>query len=203
MWCAQFLQLKPRHWCSSAGLGTMGYGLPAAIGAQVQDRDKTVICVSGDASIQMNIQEFGTLAQYKIPVILIIVNNGWQGMVRQWQQQFYKERYSHSNMQNGAPDFIALAASYGLEGVNVTTPEELKDVLENVKERKKKKIYEPLIVNCAVVEDDNCYPMVKPGEANTLMDGVNEKEMPKDILAEEEKAKALELQEEEKKKRKF
>lgn len=203
MWCAQFLQLKPRHWCSSAGLGTMGYGLPAAIGAQVQDRDKTVICVSGDASIQMNIQEFGTLAQYKIPIILIIINNGWQGMVRQWQQQFYKERYSHSNMQNGAPDFIALAASYGLEGINVTTPEELKNVLQSVKERKRKKIYEPLIVNCAVVEDDNCYPMVKPGESNTLMDGVAEKEMPKDILAQEQEAKAMELQEEEKKKRKF
>ena len=191
MWCAQFLQLKPRHWLSSAGLGTMGYGLPAAIGAQVQDYDKTVICVSGDASIQMNIQEFGTLAQYKIPVILVIVNNGWQGMVRQWQEAFYGERYSHSNMEKGAPDFVSVAASYGLEGANVTNINELENIFKTIKTRKKEKNYAPLIINCAVIEDENCYPMVKPGSSNATMLGM-EKEPPAEIKKREQELDELE-----------
>jgi acetolactate synthase-1/2/3 large subunit len=109
MWSAQFLKNGPRQWVSSAGLGTMGFGMPAAMGVQVALPNETVICISGDASFQMNLQELGTLAQYGIPVKTVIVNNGWQGMVRQWQQAFHGERYSSSNMEVGMPDFVLLA----------------------------------------------------------------------------------------------
>ena len=117
MWAAQFINVLPRHWMSSAGLGTMGYGLPAAIGVQTAFPDHTVICITGDASFQMNIQELGTISQYNLPVKILIINNKWQGMVRQWQQAFYGERYSHSNMSLGAPNFVKLVESYGLKGL--------------------------------------------------------------------------------------
>ena len=97
----------------------MGYGMPAAMGVQVALPDETVICISGDASFQMNLQELGTLAQYGIAVKTVIINNGWQGMVRQWQQTFYGERYSSSNMQVGMPDFELLAQAYGVKGMVV------------------------------------------------------------------------------------
>ncbi|MEM6714784.1 MAG: biosynthetic-type acetolactate synthase large subunit, partial [Cyanobacteria bacterium P01_C01_bin.147] len=119
MWAAQFLKNGPRRWISSAGLGTMGFGMPAAMGVQVAHPDEVTICISGDASFQMNPQELGTLAQYGINVKTVIINNGWQGMVRQWQQAFYGERYSSSNMQSGMPDFEMLAKAYGVKGIVV------------------------------------------------------------------------------------
>ena len=168
MWAAQFLKVEKRKWLSSAGLGTMGYGLPAAIGAQVAFPESKVICISGDASIQMNIQELGTIAQYNLPIKLIILNNKWQGMVRQWQQSYYEERYAHSSMANGMPDFVKLVNSYGIKAFNITTFDELLE--------KQDEIFlsnEPIVVNFAVEEKENCYPMVQPGKSNSQMIGLN------------------------------
>ena len=130
MWAAQYLRNGPRGWISSAGLGTMGFGMPAAMGAQVACPDQQVICIAGDASILMNIQELGTLAAYGLPVKVVIVNNHWQGMVRQWQESFYGERYSASDMLNGMPDFIALARSFGVDGVKITSRDQLHGELQ-------------------------------------------------------------------------
>ncbi len=126
MWAAQYLRNGPRGWISSAGLGTMGFGMPAAMGAQVACPDRQVVCIAGDASILMNIQELGTLAAYGLPVKVVIVNNHWQGMVRQWQESFYEERYSASDMLNGMPDFVALARSFGVDGVHIRERDSLK-----------------------------------------------------------------------------
>jgi acetolactate synthase-1/2/3 large subunit len=167
MWAAQFIRTSQRRWITSAGLGTMGYGLPAAIGAQVAHPDSQVICITGDASFQMNIQELGTVAQYGLPVKILILNNKWQGMVRQWQQAFYGERYSHSNMEKGAPNFIKIAEAYGIRGISITTREELNNSIKNILD------YDgPLLVDCKVVPDENCYPMVAPGKSNAQMIGV-------------------------------
>nr|YP_009392761.1 acetohydroxyacid synthetase large subunit [Bostrychia tenella]ARW61323.1 acetohydroxyacid synthetase large subunit [Bostrychia tenella] len=167
MWAAQFLNILPRHWMSSSGLGTMGYGLPASIGVQIAHLDKKVICVSGDASFQMNLQELGTIAQYNLPVKIVIINNKWQGMVRQWQQAFYGERYSHSNMEKGAPNFIKLAQSFGILGLELEFRRDIAKVLKLFCDYKG-----PAILNCKVKEEENCYPMVAPGKSNAQMIGV-------------------------------
>jgi acetolactate synthase-1/2/3 large subunit len=167
MWAAQFVQTSQRHWVTSSGLGTMGYGLPAAVGVQVAHPDSEVICISGDASFQMNIQELGTVAQYGLPIKIMIINNRWQGMVRQWQQAFYGERYSHSNMEKGAPNFIRIAESFGIKSIMVKTREELKVSVETALR------YDgPILVDFHVIPDTNCYPMVAPGKSNSQMLGV-------------------------------
>ena len=168
MWAAQFLKVEKRKWLSSAGLGTMGYGLPAAIGAQVAFPNDKVVCISGDASIQMNIQELGTIAQYNLPIKLIILNNKWQGMVRQWQQSYYEERYAHSSMSDGMPDFVKLANAYGIKAFNISTFDELSE-----KENEIFASNDPIVVNFAVEEKENCYPMVQPGKSNSQMIGLN------------------------------
>ncbi|MCX7596076.1 MAG: biosynthetic-type acetolactate synthase large subunit, partial [Fischerella sp.] len=117
MWSAQFLKAGPRRWISSGGLGTMGFGLPAAMGVKVAYPNAEVICISGDASFQMCLQELGTITQYGINVKTVIINNGWQGMVRQWQQAFHGERYSCSNMEVGMPDIELLCKAYGIKGI--------------------------------------------------------------------------------------
>ena len=129
MWAAQFLKNGPRRWISSAGLGTMGFGVPAAMGAQVALPEDQVICISGDASFQMNLQELGTLVQYGINVKTVILNNGWQGMVRQWQEAFYEERYSSSNMQTGMPDIELLGKAYGMKGISVRDHSQLESAI--------------------------------------------------------------------------
>ena len=121
MWSAQLINCQPRKWVSSSGLGTMGFGLPAAIGAKVANPDQEVYCISGDSSIQMSIQELGTLAQYELGIKIIIANNGWQGMVRQWQESFYGNRFSNSYMKNGMPNFAEIALAYGIQGLTITT----------------------------------------------------------------------------------
>ncbi|MBD2677201.1 MULTISPECIES: biosynthetic-type acetolactate synthase large subunit [Nostoc] len=173
MWAAQFLKNGPRRWISSAGLGTMGFGLPAAMGAKVAFPDEEVICISGDASFQMCLQELGTLAQYGINVKTIIINNGWQGMVRQWQQAFYGERYSSSNMEVGMPDIELLAKAYGIKGMVIRDRSELKDGIAEMLAHKG-----PVIVNVHVTRDENCYPMVAPGKSNAQMVGLP-KQQPK------------------------
>ncbi|HEY9864742.1 MAG TPA: biosynthetic-type acetolactate synthase large subunit [Candidatus Obscuribacterales bacterium] len=170
MWAAQFLKNGPRRWISSAGLGTMGYGMPAAMGAKTALPHEQVICVAGDASIQMNIQELGTLAEYGINVKTVIVNNGWQGMVRQWQETFYGERYSSSDMQAGMPDFVMLAQAYGVKGMQVTRREDLKDAIAEMF------AFEgPVLMDVQVKRDENCYPMVAPGKSNAQMIGLPER----------------------------
>lgn len=170
MWAAQFLKNGPRRWISSAGLGTMGYGVPAAMGAKVALPDQEVICVSGDASFQMNLQELGTIAQYGIHVKTVIINNGWQGMVRQWQEAFYGERYSASNMQAGMPDILKLAEAFGIKGIVVHSRDELKDAIAELVAWDG-----PVLLEARVKKDENCYPMVAPGRSNAQMVGLPER----------------------------
>jgi len=130
MWAAQFYQFdKPRRLLTSGGLGTMGYGFPAAIGAQLAHPDKLVIDIAGDGSIQMNIQELATAVIYKLPVKVAILNNHYLGMVRQWQELFFNERYSYSNL-DVVPDFVALAQAYGAVGLRASKPSEVEPVLK-------------------------------------------------------------------------
>lgn len=167
MWAAQFLKNGPRQWISSAGLGTMGFGLPAAIGAQVALPNETVICIAGDASILMNIQELGTLSQYHIPAKIVILNNGWQGMVRQWQQNFYGQRYSSSNMETGMPNFVKLAEAFGVRGIEVSQGDQLAAAIADMLAHDG-----PVLMNVKVKQDENCFPMVKPGRSNDQMFGL-------------------------------
>ncbi len=167
MWAAQYLRNGPRAWISSAGLGTMGFGMPAAMGAQVACPDQQVVCIAGDASILMNIQELGTLAAYGLPVKVVIVNNHWQGMVRQWQESFYEERYSASDMLNGMPDFIALAKAFGVNGVKITERDRLQTDLAAALQSP-----EPMLIDVHVRRGENCYPMVPPGKSNAQMVGL-------------------------------
>jgi len=169
MWAAQFIQFGPRRWISSSGLGTMGYGLPAAMGAKMAVPEEEVICISGDASFQMNIQELGTLAQYGINVKTVLINNGWQGMVRQWQQTFFQERYSASNMQVGMPDFVKLCEAYGIKGIVVRDRAELADAITEMLNHDG-----PVVLDAQVKKDENCYPMVAPGKSNAQMLGLPE-----------------------------
>ncbi|MCU0536013.1 MAG: biosynthetic-type acetolactate synthase large subunit [Hydrococcus sp. Prado102] len=173
MWAAQFLKAGPRRWISSAGLGTMGYGMPAAMGAKLAVPDKEVICISGDASFQMNLQELATLAQFKINVKTVIINNGWQGMVRQWQQAFYDERYSSSNMEVGSPNFELLAQAFGIKGITIRDRTELSDKIAEMLAHDG-----PVLVDAHVTKDENCYPMVAPGKSNAQMVGLPEPKTP-------------------------
>jgi acetolactate synthase I/II/III large subunit len=167
MWSAQFLKMGPRRWISSAGLGTMGFGMPAAMGAKVAMPNEQVICISGDASFQMNCQELGTLGQYGIAVKTVIVNNGWQGMVRQWQEAFYGERYSSSNMEPGMPDFVMLAQAFGVKGMMVDHRDQLQDAIAEMLAHSG-----PVLLDVRVKRDENCYPMVAPGKSNAQMIGL-------------------------------
>ncbi len=158
MWAAQYYTYDlPHSFISSGGLGTMGFGFPAAVGAQVAQPDKTVVDIAGDGSIQMNIQELATAVQYNIPVKIVILNNQYLGMVRQWQQMFYGRRYSHTDMTY-APDFVKIAEAYGATGLRASRPEELETVL-------KKGLETPGVVVMDIrVEKEECvYPMVRPG----------------------------------------
>jgi acetolactate synthase I/II/III large subunit len=167
MWSAQFLKNGPRRWISSAGLGTMGFGMPAAMGAKMALPEEEVICISGDASFQMNFQELGTLAQYGINVKTVIINNGWQGMVRQWQQAFHGERYSHSHMEPSMPDFIKLAEAFGIKGIAIRSRDELSGAISEMLAHNG-----PVLVDARVKKDENCYPMVAPGKSNAQMIGL-------------------------------
>ncbi len=169
MWAAQYLLNGPRQWISSAGLGTMGFGMPAAMGVKVALPKEKVICIAGDASILMNIQELGTIAQYKLNLKVIIINNHWQGMVRQWQESFYDERYSASNMSVGEPDFISLSKAFGIEGIVISERENLIPELQKALTNEG-----PVLVNVNVRKGENCYPMVPPGKSNAQMVGISE-----------------------------
>ena len=167
MWSAQLINSQPKKWVSSSGLGTMGFGLPAAIGVKVANPNQDVICISGDSSIQMSIQELGTIAQYQLGIKLVIVNNGWQGMVRQWQESFYGNRFSNSYMKNGMPNFAEVAKAYGINGYQVENIDQLKEVISTTLKQN-----DPLVIDVNVIENENCYPMVAPGRSNSQMLGL-------------------------------
>lgn len=160
MWAAQFYKYKnPRTFLTSGGLGTMGYGLGASIGAKVACPDKTVINVAGDGCFRMNMNEIATAARYNIPIIQVVVNNHVLGMVRQWQTLFYGKRYSHTIL-NDAVDFVKLAEAMGAEGIRVTTKEELVPAIEEALKRNK-----PVVIDCQIDSDDKVWPMVAPNGA--------------------------------------
>jgi len=157
MWAAQFYQYtKPRTFLSSGGLGTMGYGFPAAIGAQLGRPDKIVFDIAGDGSIQMNIQEITTAVCAQAPVKVAILNNGYLGMVRQWQELFYKKRYSSTCLDN--PDFVKVAEAFGAVGIRVTKKDEVKPAIE-----KAIKINQPVFIDFKVAREENVFPMVPAG----------------------------------------
>lgn len=161
MWAAQHITYsKPNRWMSSGGLGTMGYGMPAAIGVQVAHPDKTVVCVTGEASWLMNIQELSTIKQYRLPVKVFILNNHYMGMVRQWQEMFHGCRYSESYMDS-LPDFVALAESYGIKGMRCKKPEELDATIKEMLAHKG-----PVVCDVWVDRDENVYPMIPAGAAH-------------------------------------
>lgn len=164
MWAAQYLKFEePNRWMTSGGLGTMGYGLPAAMGAQIGHPDALVIDVAGEASILMNIQEMSTLAQYKLPVKIFIVNNQWMGMVRQWQELLHGGRYSES-YTDSLPDFVKLAEAFGAVGIRATKAGELDDKIKEMLETPR-----AVIFDCCVAQEENCFPMIPSGAAHYEM----------------------------------
>jgi acetolactate synthase-1/2/3 large subunit len=166
MWAAQYYNFpKPRRWINSGGLGTMGFGLPAAMGAAVGCPDQTVVCVTGDGSVQMNSQELATCVQNNIPVKVFILNNGYLGMVRQWQELFWDNRYSQVDMGQ-SPDFVKLAEAYGATGLRLTDKDTLVDDL-----RAAIATEGPVVVDIRVTREENVYPMIAPGAAAREMVG--------------------------------
>ena len=164
MWAAQFYKFdKPNRWMTSGGLGTMGYGLPAAIGTQIAHPDKLVIDIAGEASILMNIQEMSTAVQYKLPIKIFILNNQWMGMVRQWQELLHEKNYSESYTE-ALPDFVKLAEAYGATGVRATTPQELDGKINEMIDVKG-----PVIFDCLVKKEENCFPMIPSGKPHNEM----------------------------------
>ena len=179
MWAAQYFKFEePHHWMTSGGLGTMGYGLPAAIGTQLAHPKSLVIDIAGDASILMNIQEMSTAVQYHLPVKIFILNNQYMGMVRQWQQLLHGNRYSESYTES-LPDFVKLADAYGATGMRCDKPADLDDAIKAMLETDG-----PVIFDCRVASLANCFPMIPSGKAHNEMllgDAVSEAEIEKAI----------------------
>lgn len=166
MWAALFCNFKnPRTWVSSGGLGTMGFGLPAAIGAQFGKPDHLVCCIAGDGSVQMNIQELITMKNHNLPVKVIIFNNGYLGMVRQWQELFYDRKYAFTDL-NDNPDFVKVAEAYGIKGIRLTKKSDVQKVLKEMIAHKG-----PVVVDAHIEREENVYPMVPAGEAINRMIG--------------------------------
>jgi acetolactate synthase-1/2/3 large subunit len=164
MWAAQFFHFQePNRWMTSGGLGTMGYGLPAAVGVQRAHPGSLVIDIAGDASVQMTMQEMSTALQHDLPIKVFILNNEWMGMVRQWQQLLHGERYSHS-YSDSLPDFVKLAEAYGCVGLRASTPAELDaKIIEMIDTPR------PVIFDCRVEKLENCFPMIPSGKAHNEM----------------------------------
>ena len=164
MWAAQRFKFEePNHWMTSGGLGTMGYGLPAAVGVQMAHPDALVIDIAGEASVQMTMQEMSTAIQYNLPIKIFILNNEYMGMVRQWQQLLHGGRYSHSYSE-ALPDFVKMAEAFGCVGLRARTPQELDGkILEMISVKK------PVLFDCRVDPMENCYPMIPSGAAHNEM----------------------------------
>lgn len=161
MWAAQYINFdKPKKWLTSGGLGTMGYGVPAALGAQIANPEDLVVCVSGDASFLMNMQELSTIAQYQLPVKIFILNNGYMGMVRQWQELVYERRESQSYMES-LPDFVKLAESFGIRGMRCQDPNEIAAQIDEMVAHPG-----PVLFDCVVDKAENVFPMIPAGAAH-------------------------------------
>jgi acetolactate synthase-1/2/3 large subunit len=166
MWAAQYFHFsEPRRWINSGGLGTMGFGLPAAIGASIARPDLASVLITGDGSIQMNIQELATARQFDVPVKVVIANNGYLGMVRQWQELFWDGRYSQVDMGQW-PDFVKLAEAYGCTGVRLTDKTTLVEDLKAALATEG-----PVVVDVRVTREESVYPMIAPGQAAREMVG--------------------------------
>ena len=164
MWAAQYYRFEePNRWMTSGGLGTMGYGIPAAVGVQVAHPDALVIDIAGEASVLMTMQEISTAVQYRLPVKIFILNNEYMGMVRQWQELLHGGRYS-SSYSEALPDFVKLAEAYGATGIRAEKPDELDDAI-----RKMMKTKGPVIFDCIVTKEENCFPMIPSGAAHNDM----------------------------------
>jgi acetolactate synthase-1/2/3 large subunit len=173
MWSAQLINCEPKKWVSSSGLGTMGFGLPSAIGVKIANPNQGVVCITGDSSFQMSIQELGTISQYQLGIKIIIINNAWMGMVRQWQESFYGKRFSNSYMKNGMPNFANVAKAYNINGFLIEDIKSLKNLIQN-----KINTFEPLLIDINVLQKENCYPMVTPGRSNSQMLGLESEKTP-------------------------
>jgi len=164
MWAAQHYKFtKPNRWMTSGGLGTMGYGLPAAIGVQVANPDKLVIDIAGEASVLMTMQEMSTAVQYNLPIKIFILNNQWMGMVRQWQELLHEKNYSESYTE-ALPDFVKLAEAYGCVGIRANKPDELDSKIAEMLS-----VNKPVIFDCVVDKTENCYPMIPSGKPHNQM----------------------------------
>ena len=164
MWAAQHYKFdKPNRWMTSGGLGTMGYGLPAAVGVQVAHPDKLVIDIAGEASVLMTMQEMSTAVQYKLPIKIFIINNEYMGMVRQWQELLHEKNYSESYTA-ALPDFVKLAEAYGCVGIRANKPEELDEKIKQMLS-----VNKPVIFDCVVDKTENCYPMIPSGKPHNQM----------------------------------
>ena len=164
MWAAQHYKFnKPNRWMTSGGLGTMGYGLPAAVGVQVANPNKLVIDIAGEASVLMTMQEMSTAVQYSLPIKIFILNNEYMGMVRQWQELLHDKNYSESYTA-ALPDFVKLAEAYGCTGIRATKPDELDDkIIEMINTER------PVIFDCLVDKEENCFPMIPSGKPHNQM----------------------------------
>jgi acetolactate synthase-1/2/3 large subunit len=165
MWAAQFYKFdQPRRWINSGGLGTMGFGLPAAMGVQLAHPDAQVACVTGEASIQMCIQELSTCKQYRLPIKIVNLNNKYMGMVRQWQEFFHGNRYAESYM-DALPDFVRLAESYGHVGMRIEKPQDVEPALKEAFARKQDLVFMDFITD----QTENVFPMVPGGKGLSEM----------------------------------
>ena len=172
MWAAQHYKFnKPNRWMTSGGLGTMGYGLPAAVGVQIAHPEKLVIDIAGEASVLMTMQEMSTAVQYNLPIKIFILNNQYMGMVRQWQELLHEKNYSESYTE-ALPDFIKMAEAYGCKGIKAEKPDELDEKIKEMVE-----FDGPVIFDCHVDPNENCFPMIPSGKPhNQMILGPNDKE---------------------------
>jgi acetolactate synthase-1/2/3 large subunit len=164
MWAAQYFKFEePNRWMTSGGLGTMGYGLPAAIGTQLAHPESLVVDIAGEASILMNMQELSTAVQYRLPVKVFILNNEYMGMVRQWQELLHGGRYSESYSAS-LPDFVKLAEAYGAVGIRCSKPGDLDAAIKDMID-----VDRPVVFDCVVDKEENCFPMIPSGKAHNEM----------------------------------